>query len=286
MNDRWARRLAGMLWWGVLLYLVLLAVRGPLLGALRRTESAADVEGVLGVAAVLLGIVLLVVVFWLASYLGRWLWATLGEAPRPAAGAPPPVASPAATRARFAFPHPVTVAAGAWLVLATLVSLALLILVMVMPPWLAARLGDLGRNSLEDVLVTMFAGGIGGSVSAILAYLRHAAEAGDFEREYLPWYFARPLLGLLLGLITFFLVKGGLLMTLPRTEGADFNNYGLAAIGSLVGLFSKNAVEKLREVFDVVFASRAQVRREVEQELDGDAAGGGGAPQAGTRPDT
>jgi hypothetical protein len=74
-------------------------------------------------------------------------------------------------------------------------------------------------------------------------------------------------LGLLLGMIGFFLMKGGLLATLPQVSGQDFNNFGIAAIGALIGLFSKNAIEKLREIFHTVFASRAEVLDQVLQRL-------------------
>ena len=45
------------------------------------------------------------------------------------------------------------------------------------------------------------------------------------------------------------------------------NEYALAGLGGLVGLFSKNALEKLREVFDIFFATRGQLAQEVSGDL-------------------
>ena len=82
----------------------------------------------------------------------------------------------------------------------------------------------------------------------VLGYLTHASIEKNFDVSYLPWYIARPFMGLMLGLLFFFLFKGGLLATLPGNS-QDLNDFGLAGIGGLVGLFSKNAIEKLREIF-------------------------------------
>lgn len=100
----------------------------------------------------------------------------------------------------------------------------------------------------------MLAAAVGGCIGTILGYLKHASIEKNFDVAYLPWYVARPFMGLLLGLL-FFLFKGGLLATLPG-GAPDLNDFGLAGIGGLIGLFSKNAIEKLREIFNVLFATQ------------------------------
>jgi hypothetical protein len=45
------------------------------------------------------------------------------------------------------------------------------------------------------------------------------------------------------------------------------NEYALVGLGGLVGLFSKNALEKLREVFDIFFATRGQVAQQASTDL-------------------
>ncbi|HSR53174.1 MAG TPA: hypothetical protein VLV83_20310 [Acidobacteriota bacterium] len=118
--------------------------------------------------------------------------------------------------------------------------------------------GDETRiRELQDAFIAMLAAGVGACISTILAYLQHASEKTDFKLSYAPWYVGRPLMGLMLGLVFYFLLKGGFLATVNATGGqvSDFNDWGLAGVSALVGLFTKNAVEKLREVFQTLFRS-------------------------------
>lgn len=256
-----ALRLAAILWYGLLIYLSLQILGGPVHRAATAIRGWGDAQGILDLVGALLGLVLLVVLFFLLAALMRWS----GELPRAGAAAgekareEPPAAG--------AFPAPVTVVAGGWLIVISILSVAGLASLIAAPDWLERWIGATRETHVEDVVVTAMAGAVGGCVSTILAFLKHASERRDFDLAYLPWYFARPLLGLLLGLITLFLIKGGLLATLPEMAGQDFNNFGLAGIGSLVGMFSKNAVEKLREVFHTLFSTNADARHGAERNL-------------------
>lgn len=254
--------LTGALWYGLLALVGLWILQRPVLDAVRRTDGFRDLRGILTLIAWLLVLAMLAAFFHLVAALVRWNRALPWI--EPTAAAVEPVASSAT---RTAFPAPVTLVAGGCLVIATITSLIALLVVLANPPWLSDLIGPSNWTDFEDLLVTMFAGAVGGSVSAVVAYLKHASEVKDFDPAYLPWYAARPVIGLLLGMIGFFLIKGGLLATLPEVSGQDFNNFGIAAMGALIGLFSKNAIEKLREVFHTVFASRADVLDEVLQRL-------------------
>lgn len=124
-------------------------------------------------------------------------------------------------------------------------------------------------TQVNEALVMLFAGGIGSSIYVIRAYLLHACEKKDLDPDYLPWYFFRQIMGALLGLIFYFAVRGGiLLLTVNETKIQSFeelNIWSLAAIGSLVGLFSKYAIEKLRELFLVLFNGREKYLQETEK---------------------
>jgi hypothetical protein len=121
-------------------------------------------------------------------------------------------------------------------------------------PALACAGGDGECGDLHNILVTMFAAGIGASITTILGYLEHASSDRDFRASYVPWYVARPLLGLLLGVVFYFVIKGGLLATVGSQNADNIDVYGLAAFAALVGMFSKQAIEKLREVFATLFS--------------------------------
>jgi hypothetical protein len=54
-----------------------------------------------------------------------------------------------------------------------------------------------------------------------------------------------------LALVFYFVVRGGFLTTSGGAK--DINPYGIAALAGLVGMFSKQATDKLSEVFSTLF---------------------------------
>jgi hypothetical protein len=65
------------------------------------------------------------------------------------------------------------------------------------------------------------------------------------------WYVLRSFIGCSLALLFYFSIRGGFLGA--NTPAKGINPYGIAAVSGLVGLFSKQATDKLHEVFDTVF---------------------------------
>ncbi len=111
-------------------------------------------------------------------------------------------------------------------------------------------------SQVYEALIMLFAGGLGSGLYAIRAYLEHACDRKDFDPDYLPWYPFWMMMGALLSLIFYFALRGGLLfLTLNNSQTSiqSLNGWSLAAAGSLIGLFSKYALEKLRKVFLTVF---------------------------------
>jgi hypothetical protein len=84
--------------------------------------------------------------------------------------------------------------------------------------------------------------------------------------SWIWWYLLRVFIGIALATIFYLAVRGGFLAA--QAETADVNPYGIAALAGLVGLFSKQATDKLEEVFTTLF--RVQERK-------GDALRGGKA---------
>jgi hypothetical protein len=65
------------------------------------------------------------------------------------------------------------------------------------------------------------------------------------------WYLLRVFVGSALALLFYFAVRGGFFGA--DTPENSINPYGIAALAGLVGLFSKQATDKLRELFDTLF---------------------------------
>ena len=58
-----------------------------------------------------------------------------------------------------------------------------------------------------------------------------------------------------LALVFYFVIRGGFLTTSGGAK--DINPYGIAALAGLVGMFSKQATDKLSEVFGTLFRAAA-----------------------------
>lgn len=154
------------------------------------------------------------------------------------------------------FPHGAT-RPVAWVVFGWLVISIVLLVLAFWDPW---ALNQPKASHIYEMLVAASSAGAGSSVATIMAYLHHASRKGDFTYAYVPWYLMRPLLGSLLGLIFYFLMRGGILAVLetPPQDGGNLDDLALAGISSLVGLFSNEAYMKLQEVFNTLFKVQKQ----------------------------
>ena len=72
-----------------------------------------------------------------------------------------------------------------------------------------------------------------------------------FVGSWTWWYLLRPFIGVALALLIYFAVRGGLIAA--STGAGGLSPYGVAAIAGMAGLFSKQATDKLREVFETLF---------------------------------
>lgn len=76
-----------------------------------------------------------------------------------------------------------------------------------------------------------------------------------FSRSWTWFYLLRPVIGMALALVFYFVIRGGFLTTSGGAK--DINPYGIAALAGMVGMFSKQATDKLGEVFGTLFRSAA-----------------------------
>jgi hypothetical protein len=73
----------------------------------------------------------------------------------------------------------------------------------------------------------------------------------NFNKSWTWFYLLRPAIGMALALVFYFVIRGGFLTTSGGAK--DINPYGIAALSGLVGMFSKQATDKLSEVFGTLF---------------------------------
>ena len=75
----------------------------------------------------------------------------------------------------------------------------------------------------------------------------------NFKKTWTLFYVLRPVIGMSLALVFYFMIRGGFLTT--NAGAQDINPYGIAALAGMVGMFSKQATDKLSEVFSTLFKS-------------------------------
>lgn len=105
------------------------------------------------------------------------------------------------------------------------------------------------------MLIAILMGVIGAMVHAMTSFADFVGNR-RLAKSWLPWYFLRPLIGSGLSLFFYVGFRAGLLTT-SAADGGVVNPFGIAAIGGLAGMFSKQATDKLNEIFTTMFKTSA-----------------------------
>jgi hypothetical protein len=121
-------------------------------------------------------------------------------------------------------------------------------------PWIRlVQIGEWKREIGDDarlILIVLCAGALGSYVHAATSFASYVGNQ-RLVLSWAWWYVLRPFIGMALALIFYFVVRGGLLST--GAAASDISVFGVAAVAGLVGMFSKQATDKLRELFDNLF---------------------------------
>lgn len=121
----------------------------------------------------------------------------------------------------------------------------------------------------KRVLFTVAIAGAVGSMAPVLTSVSTYVGNGRFSANWIWWYLLRAPVGVVLALLFYCIIRGGLLLPTLSTNGAPrpedltigLNIYGIAAFAALAGMFSKQATDKLEEVFNAVFTRKEPIRR-------------------------
>jgi hypothetical protein len=112
-------------------------------------------------------------------------------------------------------------------------------------------------NEARYLLIVVFAGALGSYIHLATSFADYVGNR-QFVTSWKSWYVLRPFIGSALALIIYFGARGGLI---SGTTGADsLSPYGIAALAGMTGMFSKQAADKLREVFENLFKTEKPPR--------------------------
>lgn len=139
---------------------------------------------------------------------------------------------------------------------------------------------DVSTDTLFFVVVAL-AGALGGFVHTLRSFSMYVGTR-YLRWSWIPFNLLLPAVGALGGTVFYLVFRGGLFST--STSATDANPYGFAAVAALVGLFSEQAIEKLRHVAREMFAEAPKYEPDHYTEATGDAppaAGGGSSGSPG-----
>jgi hypothetical protein len=118
------------------------------------------------------------------------------------------------------------------------------------------------RFELRLFLLVIVASALGSFVHAATSFASYIGNR-RLMTSWLWWYLLRMPIGVVLALLFYVVLRGGL-MTVGEASDA-LSPFGVAAVSGLVGMFSKQASDKLRELFDNLFRT-APGRGDAERE--------------------
>lgn len=113
---------------------------------------------------------------------------------------------------------------------------------------------------------------------ALGAFIHAATSFTDFVGNrklvysWIPWYLMRPFLGSALAIVFYMVIRGGLVSFESGGLDSDkinINPFGIMTVACLAGLFSKQAIDKLKEIFENIFQLKKEVERKDNLEGNG-----------------
>jgi hypothetical protein len=107
------------------------------------------------------------------------------------------------------------------------------------------------------ILLVIIAGALGSFIHAATSFSDFVGNA-RLKPTWTWWYVLRPFIGASLALIIYFVIRGGFVtggaVGGSSADAASFiNPFGIAALAGLAGMFTKQATDKLSEVFNTLF---------------------------------
>jgi hypothetical protein len=99
-------------------------------------------------------------------------------------------------------------------------------------------------------LIVVLSGAIGSFIHSATSFASYVGSR-EYVGSWTWWYLLRIPIGSLLAISFYCVFRGGFLGA--GADTVNVNPYGTAAMASLAGMFSKQAIDKLKEIFDNLF---------------------------------
>ncbi len=118
---------------------------------------------------------------------------------------------------------------------------------------------------IRMILIVAIMGALGGLLHALRSAFWYAGHRELYWRWF-PMYILLPFGGSILGLVFYLAIRGGFFS--PNATIEQTSPYGFAALSALVGLFSQQAILKLKQVFETLLTKTPKGDDSKPQETD------------------
>jgi len=121
-----------------------------------------------------------------------------------------------------------------------------------------------GLSLSEDIrllLLCVFSGGLGATLHGANSLVNFVGNR-RLVRSWMLWYVLRPFIGNIVGVVLFSVLKGGLLLVTVKGGEVTPNSIGVVGVATLAGMFSEQAVEKLRATFEGLLSAPKPGRKD------------------------
>ncbi len=109
---------------------------------------------------------------------------------------------------------------------------------------------DFSIPEKQLLILVILTGALGASLHGATSLSEYIGNK-TFSNQWVTWYLLRPFVGGVLVILFYFVMRAGFISNFNSAT----NFYAIIAISGLVGLFSKQALYKLSDVFDALFKS-------------------------------
>jgi hypothetical protein len=105
------------------------------------------------------------------------------------------------------------------------------------------------------LFLVLLIGGLGSFVHAATSFATYVGNR-SLTPSWVWWYVLRPFIGMGIAAIFYFVIRGGLVVLSAPLDVEKLSPFGIGAFAALSGLFSKQATDKLSDIFDNLFKTQ------------------------------
>jgi len=126
---------------------------------------------------------------------------------------------------------------------------------------------DFNEPMLEIAVYCFLFGVFGGTLHCMRGYYLHTALLKNWDNDWNVWYYVRPIVGGMLGLISLVFIKAGLLVFATESkiliEGSNIMAY--FAVAFIAGYNVQNFLVKLEEIFEATLGIKKTLSSKPEK---------------------